>query len=129
MSRPARTAPERETRRWFERVPAGPVSALEFLLFGVAAAVLVLVAIPRSFEIESSCVSSAGVQKTAGDTYIAGFVLFGSVGWVVSFLGAIYASIAERRDVVLLLPLVWFVVLVLTALVVAAFVGPVPCPS
>ena len=67
-------------------------------------------------------------QKTAGDTFVAAFALLGSLGWVVAFLGAIYASIADRRGVVLLLPLVWFAVLVLSALAVAAWLGPVPCP-
>ena len=59
---------------------------------------------------------------------MAAFALLGSLGWVVAFLGAIYASIADRRGVVLLLPLVWFAVLVLSALAVAAWLGPVPCP-
>ena len=101
---------------------------LAFLLLGLAAALLVLFAFPRAFEIESSCVGATGTRQTAGDTYVAGFVLVGTLGWVVAFLGAIYASIDDRRGLVLLLPLAWFAVLVLAALVVAALLGPVPCP-
>ena len=67
-----------------------------------------------------------GARRTAGDTFVAAFALFGSLGWIVAFLGAISASIADRRGVVLLLPLVWFAVLVLAALAVAAWLGPVP---
>jgi hypothetical protein len=51
------------------------------------------------------------------------------MGWIGVFLGVLYGSIAERRGLVLLLPLVWFVVFVVAALVAAAVVGPVPCPS
>lgn len=127
MASPVHTVPERE-RPWLDRLPTGALSALAFLLLGPAAAVLVLVAIPRGFEIESSCVTSGGVQKTAGDTFVAAFALLGTLGWIVAFLGAIYASIADRRGVVVLLPLVWFAVLVFSALVVAALLGPVPCP-
>ena len=128
MASPVHTVPERERPGWLDRLPTGALSALAFLVLGPAAAVLVLVAIPRGFEIESSCVTPGGAQKTAGDTFVAAFALLGSLGWVVAFLGAIYASIADRRGVVLLLPLVWFAVLVLSALAVAAWLGPVPCP-
>lgn len=105
------------------------MSVLEFLLLGVAAALLVLVVIPRTFAIESSCIGETGVQRTAGDTYVAGFVVLGTLGWIGAFLGAIYASIADRRGVVVLIPVVWFLALVLAALAVAVALGRVPCPS
>lgn len=107
----------------------GPVSALAFVLLGLAAAALVLLVIPGAFAIESSCVTSSGSTRTVGDTYIAGFVVLGTLGWLAAFLGMIYANIADRRDVAMLVPLVWSATLVLTALVVAALLGPAPCPS
>jgi hypothetical protein len=128
MTSPVHTVPERERPGWFDRLPSGALSALAFLLLGPAAAYLVLVAIPRGFEIESSCLTSGGVQKTSGDTFVGAFVVLGTLGWIAAFLGAIYASIADRRGIVVLLPLVWFAVLVLSAFVVAAVLGPVPCP-
>jgi hypothetical protein len=128
MASPVHTVPERERLGWVDRLPAGALSALAFVVLAPAAAILVLVAIPRGLEIESSCVTPGGVQKTAGDTFVAAFALLGTLGWIVAFLGTIYASIADRRGVVVLLPLAWFAVLVLSALVVAAFLGPVPCP-
>ena len=114
MSRTAQRSPERG-RFWLERIPAGPVSALEFLLLGLAAAFLVLLAFPSLFTIESSCVGAHGVQSTAGDTYIEGFVVAGTLGWLGVLIGTICASIADRRNIVLLLPLLWFLTLVLAA--------------
>jgi len=69
-----------------------------------------------------------GVQSTAGDTYVAGFVVAGTFGWLGVFLGTTYASIAERRDIVVLLPLLWFLALVLAALVAGVFLGSDTCP-
>lgn len=117
-----------DRRPWLDRIP-GSLSALEFLLLGLAAAFLVMLVIPYGFGIESSCVGALGVQRTVGDTFVAGFAALGSFGWLAVFLGTIYAGIAGRRDIVLLLPLLWFLVLVVGALTVAVFVGPAPCPS
>lgn len=129
MASPVHTVPQPERPGWLDRLPTGALSALAFLLLGPAAAVLVFVAIPRGFEIESSCVTAGGSQKTSGDTFVAAFALLGTLGWIVAFLGAIYASIADRRGIVVLLPLAWFAVLVLAALTAAAWLGPVQCPS
>ena len=41
--------------------------------------------------------------------------------------GVLFAHISERPRVAALLPLAWFVALVLVALVVAALIGPQPC--
>jgi hypothetical protein len=112
-----------------DRLPAGPLAALEMVLLGALAAVLVLYVFPRAFAIESQCVGPTGQVTTAGDTYVAAVVVLGTLGWIGVFLGALYGSIAERRGLVLLLPLAWFVVLVATAFIVAALVGPAPCPS
>jgi hypothetical protein len=112
-----------------DRVPVGLLAALETILLGALAAALVLYVFPRGFAIESQCVGPTGQQTTAGDTYVGAVVVFGTLGWLAVFIGALYGSIAERRGLVLLLPLVWFAVLVLSALVAAALVGPVACPS
>ena len=68
------------------------------------------------------------MQRTGGDTYVAGFVVVGTLGWLGVFLGTIYASMAARRDIVVLLPLLWFLTLVVAALVVGVLLGPEPCP-
>jgi len=121
-------SPVRHERLWLERVPVGVLSALGTLLLGVVAAMIVLIAIPNFFEIESSCVGASGVQRTAGDTYVGAFAVLGTLGWLGVLVASIVASIAERRDIAMLLPLLWFVTLVLAALGAAVFVGPEPCP-
>jgi hypothetical protein len=122
---PSRQVP----RRWLEHVPFGPLGALAFLLLGLAAAALVLVVIPRGFDIESSCLTATGLQRTGGDDYVGGFVLLGTLGWLATFLGMIFANIADRRRLAALLPLLWFSGLVAAALAVAILLGPTPCPS
>jgi hypothetical protein len=98
-------------RRWVQHVPT-----------------LVLVVIPRGFDIESSCISATGVQRTGGDDYVGGLVLVGTLGWLATFLGMIFANIADRRRLAALLPVLWFSALVAAALAVAVLVGPTPCP-
>ena len=110
------------------RIPPGLVSALGFALLGPLAAVLVLVAFPRAFGIESACVSETGSVTTDGDVYVSAFAVLGTAGWLAVFLAVMYASIAERPRVVMLLPAVWAAVLVVAALVAAVVVGPAPCP-
>jgi hypothetical protein len=112
-----------------DRVPAGALSALEFALLGPLAAVLVLVAIPRAFAIESACLGELGAVSTEGDSYTGAFVALGTLGWLGVFVGVILASIAERPAIVIGLPVLWFAVLVLAALAVAAVIGPVACPT
>jgi len=114
---------------WHDRIPAGVVSLLGFLLLGPLAGVLVIVAIPDAFGIESSCVTQTGAVTTAGDAYVEAFAVLGTLGWLATFAGVIAASIVGRRTVVMLLPALCFVVLALAALVAAAFVGPAPCPA
>ena len=113
---------------WLDRLPVGPLAVLETLLLGVLAAALVLYVFPRGFAIESQCVGPTGQQTTAGDTYVGAFVAFGTLGWLGVFLGVLYGSIAERRGLVLLLPALWFLALVIPALVVAVLLGPELCP-
>jgi hypothetical protein len=118
-----------ESRSWLAHVPAGAVSAFEILVLGLLAAYLVLVVIPGAFEIESSCVGRLGVQSTDGDSYIGGLVAVGTLGWLGVFLGTIWASIADKPRMVVLLPALWFAAFVLGALVLAIWVGPQPCPA
>jgi hypothetical protein len=104
------------------------LSTLEFLVLGPLAAVLVLVLIPRASGIESSCSGPFGLVSTEGDTYVGAMVALGTFGWIATFLGVVYASIAESRAAVLLLPAVFFAVLVLAGLVAATVIGPSHCP-
>lgn len=101
---------------------------LEFALLAPLAAIVVLDSIPDAFGIESSCVGPLGTVATEGDTYVQGFVVLGTLGWLGVFAGVLAAGIAERRSLALLLPVAWFVVLVLVALAAAAAIGPAPCP-
>ncbi len=114
---------------WFERIPAGVVGTLGFVLLGPLAGVLVLVAIPDSAGIESSCLTATGAVTTSGDAYVSSFAVLGTLGWLVVAAGVIYASIVGQRKLVVLLPALWFVALVLAALIAATVVGPVPCPT
>ncbi|MGH3135436.1 MAG: hypothetical protein ACRDPV_02930 [Gaiellaceae bacterium] len=104
------------------------MSALEILVLGMLAAVLVLFAIPGILGIEWSCLGENGVQSTGGDTYIAGFAVAGTFGWLGVFLGTMLANIAERRALAVLLPIFWFVALVVAALIVGVLLGPEACP-
>ena len=113
----------------FDRIPAGVASTLGFVLLGPLAGFLVLVAIPDAFEIESSCLTQTGTVATAGDTYVSSFAVLGTLGWLVVVAGVVFASIVGQRAVVVLLPVLWFVALVLAALIAATVVGPVPCPA
>jgi len=113
----------------FNRIPAGVVSTLGFVLLGPLAGVLVLVAIPDAFGIASSCLTETGTVTTAGDVYVRSFAVLGTLGWLVVLAGVIFASIVGQRTVVMLLPALWFVALVLAALIAATVVGPAPCPA
>jgi hypothetical protein len=110
------------------QLSAGVVSALGFLLLGPLAAVITLGLVPRAFEIESQCVGAFGSVPSGGDTYVGAVVAVGTLGWLAAFLGVLFAGVAEQPRVLVLLPLVWFGVLVAAALVAAAFVGPALCP-
>lgn len=65
-----------------ERIPAGLVTALAIVLLGMLAALLVLIAIPRAFDIEWACIGEAGVQRRAGDAYVETFAVLGTIGWL-----------------------------------------------
>lgn len=105
------------------------LSVLEMLILGPLAAYLVLGAIPDAFDVEWSCVSSAGMERSGGEDYIASFAVFGTLGWFAVLTGSIFAGIADARRLAAILPLAWFLILVGSALVAAATLGPAVCPS
>ncbi len=108
-------------------VPPGLLCALEILVLGPLAAFLVLWVIPSAFEIEWACLGVSGVLHQPGDSYVAGFTVAGTFGWLAVFVAAIFASIAEVRWLPVVLPVAWFLALVAGSLIVAASIGPQPC--
>jgi hypothetical protein len=107
----------------------GLVVLLEFLVFAPLAAVIALWVVPEAFGVESQCVGALGVQRVAGDAYVATIAVAGTFGWLLVLLGEVFARIAGARRLALLLPVAWFVLLVAVALVMAAATGSEPCPS
>lgn len=105
----------------------GHLTAAEILVLGPLAAFLVLWAIPEAFEVEWGCISTAGVAHTSADTYVAGFGVLGTLGWILVGLVVLFASITGWRRVWAVLPIAWFSALVLGALVAAAAIGPQLC--
>ncbi len=83
--------------------------------------------IPSAFEIEWACVGASGVLHQAGDSYVAGFGVAGTFGWLGVFVVAIFVSIAEVRWLPVMLPLAWFLALVSDSLVVVVAIGPQLC--
>jgi hypothetical protein len=109
-------------------VSAEWLAALEMLILGPLAAILVLGVIPSALEVEWACTTSLGTTRTAGEDYIAAFAVFGTIGWFGVLVASIFAGIADARRLAAILPVLWFVVLVGAALVVAWTVGPAACP-
>lgn len=105
------------------------LSVLEMLILGPLAGYLVLGAIPDAFDVEWSCVSSGGMERSGGEDYIAAFAVFGTLGWFAVLTGSIFAGIADARRLAAILPVAWFVMLVGSALVAAATLGPAVCPG
>ena len=110
-------------------VSAPSVSLLEIVVLAPVAAILTLWVIPDAFGIEWSCVGRYGVQATRGDSFGDAVTVGGTVGWLAVLIAVLFANIAERPRLAALLPVVWFVVLVLATLIAAATVGSAPCPS
>lgn len=117
----------RRHRRRHISVPS--LSLLEIVVLAPLAAVLALWAIPDAFGIEWSCVGTYGTLTTRGDSFGDAVAVAGTFGWLAVFIAVVFAHIAERPRLAVALPLVWFVGLVGTTLVVAATIGPLPCPS
>ena len=105
------------------------LSVVEILVLAPVAAILALWVIPDAFGIEWSCVGRYGVQATRGDSFGDAVTVGGTFGWLAVFVAVLFAHIAERPRLAAVIPLAWFVGLVLTTLIVAATIGPLPCPS
>lgn len=112
------------------RLPSpGTLVLLEVLVLGPLAAFLVMRVIPSMFGVEWECVGAHGRERVAGDSYLAGMVVVGTFGWLLVAAGVLFARIWESEKLAVLLPLVWFLVLVLSSLAISAAVGPDLCPS
>jgi hypothetical protein len=98
-------------------------------VLGPLAAFLVVYLIPSLVGLDANCVGALGSQRLSGDTYHAGMMVLGTFGWLLVALGVLYAQIAESERLAVLLPVAWFVLLILSSLAVAAGVGPQSCPS
>ena len=105
------------------------LSVVEIFVLAPIAAILALWVIPDAFGIEWSCVGRYGVQGTRGDSFGDAVTVGGAFGWLAVFVAVLFAHIAERPRLAAVIPLAWFVGLVLTTLIVAATIGPLPCPS
>ncbi|MFO7573412.1 MAG: hypothetical protein R6W48_12550 [Gaiellaceae bacterium] len=100
---------------------------IEVLVLAPLAAILVLLVIPSWFQIDWGCISTTGVTRTPGDTYITTFGVLGTLGWLVVVMAALFANITGSNRVASILPIAWFTTLVLAALVTAAAIGPQLC--
>ena len=108
---------------------SGSLGLLEILLLGSLAAFLVVYLIPSLVGLDSNCVGASGLQRVSGDTYNAGMMVLGTFGWLLVGVGVLFARIAESERFALLLPVAWFLLLVLSALAIAAAMGPESCLS
>lgn len=122
MQLPGQQGPSR-----FDRFPVGLVSSVSILVLGALAAVVLVFLVPELLTIESSCVSAQGWTRSDGDQYFGTVLVLGTFGWLGVAVATIYASIAERRLAVLLLPYAWFVAFMTLALTIAVIVSPAPC--
>jgi len=107
----------------------GSLGLLEIFVLGPIAAFLVLRFIPSSFGVDWECVGAYGRQRVAGDTYLAGMVVVGTFGWLFVALGVLFAQIAESGRLAVLLPVAWFLLLVLSSFAISAAMGSDLCPS
>lgn len=119
--------PEPASRGHRLHLGSGHLTAAEILVLAPLAAFLVLWAIPDAFDVQWGCVPTSGVGRTSGDAYVAGFGVVGTLGWILVGLVVLFASITGWRRVSAALPIAWFTVLVLGALLVAFAIGPQVC--
>jgi hypothetical protein len=110
-------------------VGAGFLSVLEIIVLGLLAAYVVLLLIPSAFTIESDCVGELGRKRITGDSYFAAAAVVGTFGWLAVGVVAIYAQIADRPRLALLVPLAWFAVFVSASLIMAVAIAPQLCPT
>jgi hypothetical protein len=64
---------------------------------------------------------------TSADLYIAAFAVGGVLGWLVTAGLTALVYTATRRWLAIVVPAVWFGLLVVVSVIVAASIGPLPC--
>jgi hypothetical protein len=104
-------------------------SALEVVLLAPLSAGLVLGLVPAAFGVEWECSGGYGIVRTVGDEYVSAFAVVGAAGWLAVAVVVLFAQIFEWRRAGLVLPLAWFAVLVVSAIVAAAAIGPAACET
>ena len=105
------------------------VSAVEILVLAPLTAIFAFWLVPDAFGIEWSCGSVVGIESTRGDSFAETVAVAGTIGWVLVFLGTLFAQIAERPRLAVVLPLAWFALLIGAMTIAATAVGPAPCPA
>ena len=115
--------------RHLRKPSSASLGLLEIVVLGPLAAFLVVYLIPSLMGLDWNCVGAFGPQRLSGDTYIAGVMVLGTLGWLLVALGVLFAQIAESERLAVLLPVAWFLLLVLSSLVISAAMGPKYCPS
>ncbi len=108
-------------------MPWGLLAAVELIVFAVLSGMLVLWIIPSAFEVEWGCVGVNGAARSAADTYIDAFAVFGALSWIAAGAATVMAHAAGRRWLTVAIPAIWFAVLTLLAVAISATIGPLPC--
>jgi hypothetical protein len=116
-------------RRGGRRITASALALLALVALAPLSVVAVVFAIPELFEIDWACIGPTGTGSRAGDLYIGLAAVAGTLGWVLVFVGVLFAHIAERPLLAFWLPVAWFGALVAGAAIAAAWIGPAPCPA
>jgi hypothetical protein len=111
------------------RISAFSTGLLALVVLGPTSVALVMFAIPRAFDIEWACIGPTGATSRSGDLYAGLAAVAGVFGWIVVFVGVLFAHIAERPRLAWLLPVAWFGAVVTGAALAAAVIGPAPCPA
>jgi amino acid transporter len=111
------------------RVSAGWLSVVELIVLVPASGLLVFGVVPSAFDVEWSCLGGFGVQRTDGDTYLAGFATIMGAGWFLVLVAIVYAEISDKQRAAAVIPVVWFAILVAISVVSAAAIGPELCPA
>ena len=105
------------------------LALVEIVALAPLALLLSLWLIPEAFQIQWGCVGGLGAQGMTGDEYSDAVAVFGTLGWILVAVTVLFAEIGERSRLAAILPAAWFTVLIGGALVMAALVGPAPCPA
>lgn len=108
-------------------MPWGLLAALEVIALALLSGALVLWIIPSAFEVEWACVGVTGADRSAADTYIDAFAVFGALSWLAVAGATVMAFGVGRNLVAVAIPAAWFAVLTLLAVAISASIGPLPC--